>query len=50
MLKLVCFRRSDSGTEQRKVRKKTREGYGRGKERGGGVRREGVGVKREGVG
>ena len=38
-------------TAQRKVRKKTREGYGRGEERGGGVRRkEGVGVSREGVG
>ena len=37
-------------TAQRKVRKKTTEGYGRGKERGGGVKREGVGVRREGVG
>ena len=52
-------------TAQRKVRKKTTEGYGRvkerggggkergggGKERGGGVKRkEGVGVGREGVG
>ena len=36
MLKLACFRRSDSGTAQRKVKKKTRESYGRGKERGGG--------------
>ena len=35
---------------QRKMRKKTREGYSRGEERGGGVRREGVGVRREGVG
>ena len=33
-------------TAQRKVRKKTREGYGRGEERGGGVRRkEGGGSK-----
>lgn len=36
-------------TAQRKVRKKTTEGYGRGKERGGGVRREGVGVRKEGM-
>lgn len=43
MLKLVCFRRSDSGTEQRKVRKKTREGYGRGKERGVGLGERGWG-------
>lgn len=35
---------------QRKMRKKTREGYSRGEERGGGGRREGVGVRREGVG
>lgn len=35
---------------QRKMRKKTREGYSRGEERGGGVRREGVGVRGEGVG
>ena len=38
-------------TAQRKVRKKTTEGYGRVKERGGGGKKRGGGVRRkEGVG